>query len=109
MTFTWTYPAVIDEVHDGDTVVLHVRLTPSVEWHGVHARVEGINAPELRAEGGAASRDFAKTLLPPGAKVTLFVSRPEKYGRLLAKIVLSDGSDFSTAMITAGHAVAYNP
>lgn len=109
MTFVWSFPAQIDKWLDGDTPVCHVRLTPSVEWHGVHIRVDGINAPELRSEGGAEARDYAISLAPPGSTVTLLSTRVEKYGRLLARIALADGRDFSTVMIADGHAVAYNP
>jgi endonuclease YncB( thermonuclease family) len=109
MTFTWIYPAVVDRWIDGDTPVCHVRLTPSVEWHGVHIRVDGINAPELKDAGGAAARDYAVELAPLESDVTLLASRAEKYGRLLARIQLPDGTDFGTRMIASGNAVAYSP
>lgn len=109
MSFTWQYPATVGVWYDGDTPICHVRLTPSVEWHDVHVRVDGINAPELRDAGGGAARDYAASLAPPGMVVTLLATRKEKYGRLLARIVLPDGSDLGTSMIAAGHAVAYLP
>lgn len=109
MTFVWQYPALIDSWHDGDTPICHINLSPTIEWHGVHVRVDGINAPELKASGGQASLDHANQICPPGTSVILLSSRPEKYGRFLAKITLPDGSDFSTRMIADGFAVAYNP
>ncbi len=109
MSFVWTYPGVVDSWHDGDTPRIHVKLTPSVEWHGVAIRVDGINAPELSAAGGVAARDYATSIAPAGTHVTLICSRQEKYGRLLAKIVLASGEDFGTVMIAEGHAVAYLP
>jgi endonuclease YncB( thermonuclease family) len=45
-------------------------------------------------------------LAPPGSLVTLVSSGQDKYGRFLARIVLSDGTDFSERMIAAGQAVA---
>lgn len=109
MSTVWTYPAMVDSWHDGDTPKCHIRLTPAIEWHGVHVRMEGINAPELHAAGGTASRDYANQICPAGSSVTLLASRTEKFGRFLARIQLSDGSDFSTRMIEGGHAVAYSP
>jgi endonuclease YncB( thermonuclease family) len=109
MSFTFSYPAEIDSWHDGDTPICHVKMTPSIEWHGVHVRVDGINAPELHDAGGTEARDYASSLAPPGSPVTLFANRVEKYGRFLARIQLADGRDFSTVMIETGHAVAYTP
>lgn len=109
MNFVWTYPAEINEWHDGDTPICHIHLSPTIEWHGVHVRVEGINAPELHDAGGLAARDYANEICPPNSQVTLLASRPEKYGRFLARIQLPDGRDFSTLMIESGHAAAYSP
>lgn len=105
--FAWQYPALLDAWIDGDTPICHVGMTPSIEWHGVHVRVEGINAPELHDAGGREAKAYAESLVPPGAEVTLIATRREKYGRFLARIVLADGSDFSTEMIAAGHATPY--
>lgn len=109
MTFIWQFPATIDAWYDGDTCYVHRIARPGVTIHGEHVRVEGINAPELHDAGGTASRDYARLLAPPGTKVTLVLSKQEKYGRLLAKIMLPNGEDFSISMIIAGQAVAYNP
>lgn len=100
----YTMPATVDRVVDGDTMVAHLELLPGEAWHGRHVRVEGINAPELSAAGGAAARDFAAGLAPAGAEVTLVASRRDKYGRVLAKVVLADGTDFAATMLAAGHA-----
>lgn len=104
MAFIYQFPATIDEWHDGDTCYVHRGTQPGVVIHGEHVRVEGINAPELKAAGGADARDYAGTLAPPGTPVTLVASREDKYGRLLARIILPDGSDFSGLMVVAGHA-----
>ncbi len=105
--FVFSFPATIDRWIDGDSCVVHRGATPGVEIHGEHVRVQGINAPEMRDAGGAAARDFAVSLAPPGSAVTLICTKPDKYGRLLARIVLPDGLDLSELMINAGHAVAY--
>lgn len=98
-------PGEIDRVIDGDSIVVHLSIMPGKELHGEHVRVAGINAPELRHEGGTAARDFLAALLPPGTLVTLVASREDKYGRLLALVVLDDGRDVSTIMLAEGQAV----
>jgi endonuclease YncB( thermonuclease family) len=100
-------PATVDRVIDGDTVVVHMLFMPGKELHGEHVRIEGINAPELSQAGGAAARDYARTLLPPETDIKLVMSRTDKYGRVLAKILFPDGRDFGNEMIVAGHAVPY--
>jgi len=67
--------------------------------------MQGINAPELRHEGGPAARDFLRSLLPEGAVITLVSSQEDKYGRLLARVLLDDGSDASSLMLSSGNAV----
>lgn len=104
-THVYTLPGVIDRVIDGDTVVVHVGILPGKELHGESVRVAGINAPELRNAGGAAARDYLSELLPAGTEVLVIASREDKYGRLLARIVLPDGRDASDLMLSAGHAV----
>jgi endonuclease YncB( thermonuclease family) len=103
----WTMPASVDRVIDGDTVVVHMNFMPGKELHGEHVRVQGINAPERSALGGAAATDYARELLPVESEITLIMTRSDKYGRVLAKIILADGRDFGDLMIAAGHAVPY--
>jgi endonuclease YncB( thermonuclease family) len=105
--FIYQFPALIDEWHDGDTCYVHRGASPGVIIHGEHVRVEGINAPELRAAGGIASRDYAISIAPPGTVVTLMCAREDKYGRLLGRVILPNGDDFSAKMIEAGRAAPY--
>jgi endonuclease YncB( thermonuclease family) len=97
--FVWQYPAVVDRVIDGDTVVMHVDLSATMELHGVHVRVEGINAIELSQKFGGEARDYAVSLLPPGTTVLLSSSRTDKYGRFLATITMPGARDFGTLML----------
>ena len=108
-SFVWVYPAGVDHVHDGDTVVCHVLIHPNEggELHAISVRVEGINSPEMNTAEGKAAKVYAETLLTPGMQVTLTARKRDKYGRFLARITLPNGDDYSTRMIAAGHAVAY--
>jgi len=103
--YVFTMPGVVDRVIDGDSVVVHVGIMPGIEMHGIHVRLQGINAPELRNAGGPAARDHLMTLLPIETVITLVSSQEDKYGRLLARIVLPDGSDVSSLMLSSGNAV----
>lgn len=103
--FIYQFPAVIVEWYDGDTAVVHRGAEPGRSVHAERVRIQGISAPELRAAGGAAARDHAATLAPPGSLVTLICTDTEKYGRLLAKMILLDGSHFGDKMVLDGFAV----
>ena len=102
------YRGVVDLVHDGDTV--NVRLDVGFDLT-VYARVRiaGINAPELSTDAGKLARDFARSLLPVGAAVTVTSHGWDKYGgRIDGSLTLADMSDFGASMIYAGHAVVWD-
>jgi micrococcal nuclease len=96
----------VDRVIDGDTIVTHLRVLPGLELHGIHVRIEGINAPEIRTEAGKLAAEYAKTLLPADAEFVLTTTKQDKYGRILGKIV-ANGKDFGAEMIAAGYATKY--
>src|SRR5690242_14730992 len=101
---TWTVPATVSAVHDGDTFTAaadlgwHITLTTPV-------RVAGVDAPELSTDAGKAARDFVNTLLPVGTAVTVVSHSLDKYGRVLASVRLPDGRDLATLLIETGHGV----
>jgi endonuclease YncB( thermonuclease family) len=69
--------------------------------HGVNVRLEGCNAIELRKQFGEEARTYLAALAPPGTAIMLLHRKREKYGRFLARAILADGTDLSTAMLTA--------
>ena len=108
------YPARVDSVHDGDTCSLTIDLgfgmeavSHDLDGHAqLSCRIFGINAPELSTDAGKAARDFAQTLLPVGARVTVVSHSWDKYGgRFDGSITLPDGRDFAKVMLDTGHAV----
>jgi endonuclease YncB( thermonuclease family) len=130
----WIRPAVVDHVHDGDTVIVAIDLgkigrkrkpEPDVDlgWHISEradghvllksaVRIQGLAAPELSTVAGTASAAYAKTLLRPGDTVMIdsleLYGSFEKWGRVLAGVTLPDGRDFSAAMIAANQAVPWD-
>lgn len=116
--FVWQFPAVVDRIVDGDTLVAHILFhrAEGGEAHGVGVRLEGINAIELRQRFGTEARDALAELAPPGTQLTLVHRAPEKYGRFMSRVIRADGLDVCAAMLTRTAsdgltplAVAYNP
>ena len=102
---TWTVPATILRVVDGDTI--HLRL--DLGWHisyEARARIIGINSPEMNTPAGMEAKAYAASLLPVGGLVRFTSHSLDKYGRPLGAITDIDGTDFGTEMVQAGHAFA---
>jgi endonuclease YncB( thermonuclease family) len=99
--FVWQFPAVIDRVVDGDSLEVHVLRGADDVDHGVNVRLEGCNAIELRDQFGREAQTYLAALAPPGTAIMLLHRRREKFGRLLARVVLDDGTDLSNEMLLA--------
>jgi micrococcal nuclease len=107
MTFIFQYPAIVVSWIDGDSCKVDRQTKPGETIKADDVRVHGINAPELKDAGGAAARDYAGILAPPGTQVILVASKEDKYGRFLARVILPNGDSLGDLMIAAGHAVPY--
>jgi endonuclease YncB( thermonuclease family) len=107
----WTVPAVVLDVHDGDTMRVRADLGWWVQIETL-VRIDGINADELSTAKGKDARTFALTLVKPGDSVTLvskkLLGSLEKYGRVLADVALADGRDFAQAVLAAGQAAPWD-
>jgi len=102
------FPAIIDSVYDGDTCKLRADLGMAI-WRYCTARLNGINAAELRAPGGLQARDHLIELMPPGTEVRLVSLGWDKYrDRLDAQLILPDGRDVSEVMVADGYAAAWD-
>lgn len=97
--FVWTLPAVVDEIIDGDSVRCHVWFRSEFPEHQ-DIRVDGIDALEKSERYGGEAIAKARELLPAGTPVTLVHRKRDKYGRLLARIVMPDGRDYGEQMMT---------
>ena len=96
----------VRHVHDGDSLVLE---------DGRRLRVIGINAPELGREGDShepfaiAARDaLRRQLFQSGQVVGLRygVQRQDHYGRTLAHVFATDGTNLGAALLRQGLAMA---
>lgn len=99
--------AAIVSVVDGDTfhATIHDREQETI-------RVLGVDTPELHGQCEAevqaarSARTFVRDRV--GDAVLLRPGRRDKYGRLLAHVILLDGSDLAVGLIEAGHGRAYH-
>lgn len=99
---TWTVPASVLRVVDGDTMSLLLDLGWEISLRR-NCRMSKMYAPELSTPEGKLAKAYAETLLLTGKEV-MFVSHSlDKYGRPLGEIFI-DGVSFNQAMVAAGHA-----
>lgn len=102
--------AKVQEITDGDTVVLMVDLGCDIEIN-MKCRLDGINAPEKATPAGKVSKKWMEEALPVGSDVMIQTvkDRKEKYGRYLA-VIYKPGSTVSIndQLIGQGLAVEYH-
>jgi endonuclease YncB( thermonuclease family)/methylphosphotriester-DNA--protein-cysteine methyltransferase len=82
-------------VHDGDTVTVLDQDNKKF-----HIRLAGIDAPELKQEGGSISQQNLSRLVL-GKQVTIYWSKIDKYRRTVGTIML-DGRDVNIEQVKAG-------
>lgn len=89
----YQYMAEVVKVVDGDTIDVFIDLGFKV-WHKERIRLNGIDTPEKNTPLGKALKlHMANTL--EGKIVKLNVTKPDKYGRYLGEVFLSEGSTSS--------------
>jgi micrococcal nuclease len=103
------------EVTDGDTVAILINVGKCI-WK-TSVRLRGIDTPEMKAgkdrlpeEKIAAqkARAFLQSLIPPSTYQQICIKDRDKYGRLLADIILSNGKNVSEVMVKNGYARVYD-
>jgi len=96
------YPAVVERVKDGDTIVIKPFLKDEIfKNYKFTVRLLKSNTPELDSnskcerELAQKASEFTKNLLPAGKKITLVVDseKPlDAFGRILADVIVDDKS-----------------
>lgn len=124
---TWTVPATVDNVVDGDTVDLILDLGYRIHHH-IRARLYGINAPEMRGDdhlAGRASREHLESLIydyrlntsafldesdfaGPVLQVESHKNISDKYGRWIIRLIGVGDIDLNRLMVMDGHAKAHD-
>lgn len=104
---TWTVPATVLRVIDGDTVALRLDLGWNL-YLECNCRIDGIDTPELNTAAGKAARDWAAERLRVGTTVRYVSQRLDKYGRPLGVLLYGAGHDYAAEALAAGHAREYH-
>ena len=111
--------ARVTKIIDGDTIHVLIGAEENKPAVAETVRLYGIDTPEARPRPGAPSKDFQAqpfareasnylaTLCPPGTEVSLLTHDRDRYGRLLAVVVLPDGRDANKLLVQSGLARAY--
>ena len=94
------FSAVVDGVHDGDT------LTVLNGEQSIRIRLSGIDSPEMNQPFGDDARNFTAELAL-GTTVTVIEEKMDRYGRLIAWVVLADGRNLNHEIVAAGFAWWY--
>lgn len=91
----------VEKVADGDTLTL---LDP--QQRKVKVRLYGIDAPESKQPYGRAAADYARQLAL-GQYVQLVEKNKDRYGRVVAEVILPDGRNLNHELVRAGCAWHY--
>ena len=96
------FSAVVAGVHDGDT------LTVRNGDQSIRIRLSGIDSPEMNQPFGDDARSFTAELAL-GTTVTVIEEKMDRYGRLVAWVVLADRRNLNHEIVAAGFAWWYRP
>ena len=97
---TSSFAAKVIGVADGDTITVLRNQKP------VRIRLAGVDAPERRQAWGNRARQFTAAACF-GKTVTVYERDRDRYGRIVADIVLPDGQNLSEALVANGLAWHY--
>jgi endonuclease YncB( thermonuclease family) len=87
-------------VADGDTITVLLR------GRGEKIRLNGVDCPERGQAYGKRAKQFTSQMVF-GRTVTLQTHGRDKYGRLLADVLLPDGASLNRELVRAGYAWWY--
>jgi micrococcal nuclease len=113
------YAGVVEQVIDGDTLVVDVPDWP-LPFRHARVRIHGIDTPESRRgrsgakceselRAGQSVKAWMKRLLPKGTKIKLqWMDKHDKYGRPVMRVFLPDGRNLGREMLRQHLAKSYD-
>jgi endonuclease YncB( thermonuclease family)/predicted nuclease of restriction endonuclease-like (RecB) superfamily len=90
-TSLFTYPALVERVVDGDTILCQIDLGFGLMTRQ-KLRLKGIDCPELTSTAGQKASEFVKRLLKDSEIIIVKTYASDKYDRYLADIFLRNRS-----------------
>ncbi len=103
---SYSVPADVVSVHDGDSFTADLDLGWWTHRHAAKIRVLDLWCPELSTPEGLVARDRARELLPLGSRVQIVSALKPTFDRTLATVLIPGVGDFAGLMIAAGHGTA---
>ena len=90
------YTARVVTVHDADTIVVLLQGKPKT------IRLNGIDCPEVgQTKGSRAKKIVTETIA--GKNVVLKTHGEDKHGRILADVLLNDGTSLNQQLVRSGN------
>lgn len=100
---TWIVPGVVERVIDGDTIQADLDLGWGVCYRQASIRLADVNCPELGTPEGEAAAARTRELVPVGSDVMVVSHSRDKYGRVLATVLVG-GRSVAAVLVAEGHA-----
>jgi endonuclease YncB( thermonuclease family) len=92
------FAAVVVAVADGDTLTVENSLGVGRQV----VRLAGIDAPELSQPYGIAAKQYATQLTLYREVTVRVIKSRDRYGRLVAEVILTSGASLNQEMVRAG-------
>lgn len=112
---TYVYKAIVENVVDGDTLVVRIDLGFTV-WKELRLRLAGVNTPERGMPGADEATSFVQRALSDVDFIMIKTNAIDIYGRYVAHVfylpgstdkvkVFTEGRYLNAELLQAGHAV----
>lgn len=100
----YAWPARVVAVADGDTITVE----PLEGGDRIKIRLHGIDAPERKQPYGESARIWVSDMVLYKTVDIQPVDKPDRYGRVVAKIYLADGHCLQALLVQSGLAWVYD-
>ncbi len=97
----YTYPAMIERVIDGDTLLVSIELGFGIIVRE-RLRLRGINTPELGTPDGEGAKYYVEDILPRGTRVVVKSHQTDVYGRFVADVFFRPGIEDTGRILMDG-------